>query len=237
MGKRKRDIVKLKCPKKRYVTFSKRRKGLYQKASTLCTLCDAQVAIIVLSPSGNPYEFSHPSVDSVIDHYLNGTLSAKGPTTLEEATLLRDIKEHEALLKEERERRVLVKKENEDKSGKGKEKVEEWDDGFRAEEDLSLEGLQSWHDNLMELREKVKKRMGIMLSAAMAISIAGGDGSGGCALPSPSITVVDNMSPISTDDDGDWNINYVGDDEVSSYISLLKDAVNTSVIREEASSE
>ncbi|KAK9287896.1 hypothetical protein L1049_016339 [Liquidambar formosana] len=142
-GKKKKDIVKLECPKKRYVTFSKRHKRLYQKASTLCTLCDAQVAIIVFSPSGKPYEFGHPFVDSIIYHYLNGTLPIGGPTTPEEVALLRDIKEHEALLKEEREHRVLLKKENEDKGEKGKEKVEEWDDAFRVEEDLSLKGLQS----------------------------------------------------------------------------------------------
>ncbi|KAK2968909.1 hypothetical protein RJ640_018601 [Escallonia rubra] len=52
------------------VTFSKRRNGVFKKASELCTLCDAQAAIIVFSPGGKAYSFGHPHVDYVIDKFL-----------------------------------------------------------------------------------------------------------------------------------------------------------------------
>ncbi|KAK2968903.1 hypothetical protein RJ640_018595 [Escallonia rubra] len=57
------------------VTFSKRCNGVFKKASELCTLCDAQAAIIVFSPGGKAYSFGHPHVDYVIDNcsYNDGT--------------------------------------------------------------------------------------------------------------------------------------------------------------------
>ncbi|PON68634.1 MADS-box transcription factor [Parasponia andersonii] len=56
-----------------FVSFSKRRKGLFQKAAELCTKCHAQIAIVVLSPTGNPFSFGHSSVDDVLRHYLSNT--------------------------------------------------------------------------------------------------------------------------------------------------------------------
>lgn len=60
-----------KIPKKSHlqVTFSKRRSGLFKKASELCTLCGVEVAIIVFSPADKAFSFGHPQVESVIDSY------------------------------------------------------------------------------------------------------------------------------------------------------------------------
>ncbi|GMJ07078.1 AGAMOUS-like 62 [Hibiscus trionum] len=52
------------------VTFSKRRSGLFKKASELCTLCGVDVAIIVFSPAGKVFSFGHPHVESTIDRFL-----------------------------------------------------------------------------------------------------------------------------------------------------------------------
>nr|KYP75241.1 Agamous-like MADS-box protein AGL62 [Cajanus cajan] len=52
------------------VTFSKRRSGLFKKASELCTLCGADVALVVFSPGDKVFSFGHPNVDAVIDRYL-----------------------------------------------------------------------------------------------------------------------------------------------------------------------
>ncbi|PON45020.1 MADS-box transcription factor [Trema orientale] len=57
-------------PSNVFVSFSKRRRGLFQKAAELCSKCDAQIAIVVLSPTGNPFAFGHSSVDEVLSHYL-----------------------------------------------------------------------------------------------------------------------------------------------------------------------
>ncbi|GKB97327.1 agamous-like MADS-box protein AGL62, partial [Tanacetum coccineum] len=55
----------------RQVTFSKRRTGLFKKASELCVLTGAEMSILVQSPGGHCYAFGHPSVDVVIDRYDN----------------------------------------------------------------------------------------------------------------------------------------------------------------------
>ncbi|EOA34634.1 hypothetical protein CARUB_v10022197mg [Capsella rubella] len=72
--KRKIDIKKIGKKDPRAVTFSKRRKGLYSKASDLCLLSDAQMAILATPVSSNShasfYSFGHSSVDSVVEAFL-----------------------------------------------------------------------------------------------------------------------------------------------------------------------
>uniref|UniRef100_A0A803NPI8 MADS-box domain-containing protein n=1 Tax=Cannabis sativa TaxID=3483 RepID=A0A803NPI8_CANSA len=53
------------------VTFSKRRYGIFKKASELCTLCGVELAIIVFSPGNNVFSFGHPNVRLIIDRYMN----------------------------------------------------------------------------------------------------------------------------------------------------------------------
>ncbi|PNX62021.1 MADS-box transcription factor [Trifolium pratense] len=53
------------------VTFSRRRSGLFKKASELCTLCGAEIALVVFSPREKVFSFGHPNIDTVIDHYLS----------------------------------------------------------------------------------------------------------------------------------------------------------------------
>lgn len=69
-GRQKIEIAKI--PKKNHlqVTFSKRRSGLFKKASELCTLCGANVAIIVFSPAGKVFSFGHPDVESIVDRFF-----------------------------------------------------------------------------------------------------------------------------------------------------------------------
>lgn len=71
MGRQKIPMVKIKKESHRQVTFSKHRAGLFKKASELCTLCGAEIAIIVFSPAKKPFSFGHTSVESVLDHYLS----------------------------------------------------------------------------------------------------------------------------------------------------------------------
>ncbi|XP_050363535.1 agamous-like MADS-box protein AGL62 [Argentina anserina] len=69
-GRQKIPIAKIAKRTNLQVTFSKRRSGLFKKASELCTLCGVEVAIIVFSPANKPYSFGHPDVDSLIDRFL-----------------------------------------------------------------------------------------------------------------------------------------------------------------------
>ncbi|KAI3721473.1 hypothetical protein L2E82_32485 [Cichorium intybus] len=70
LGRQKIKIERIQKKPHLQVTFSKRRVGLFKKASELCTLCGVEIAIVVFSPAGKVYSFGHPKVDSVIDRFL-----------------------------------------------------------------------------------------------------------------------------------------------------------------------
>lgn len=72
-GRQKVKMQRMEKDSNRQVTFSKRRCGLFKKASELCTLCGAEAAIIVFSPGRKPFSFGHPSVDTVIKRFLLST--------------------------------------------------------------------------------------------------------------------------------------------------------------------
>ncbi|KAJ4960832.1 hypothetical protein NE237_020742 [Protea cynaroides] len=77
MGKRKIEIELIEDKQKRIVTFSKRRKGLFHKASELQSLCNVQTAIVVFSPAGNPFTSvsDASSLNAIIQRYLNNISS------------------------------------------------------------------------------------------------------------------------------------------------------------------
>ncbi|GAU37940.1 hypothetical protein TSUD_269550 [Trifolium subterraneum] len=70
-GRKKIEIKKMSNEIHLQVTFSKRRNGLFKKASELSTLCGVDVALIVFSPGEKVFSFGHPNVDAVIDRYLS----------------------------------------------------------------------------------------------------------------------------------------------------------------------
>ncbi|KAL0823260.1 hypothetical protein Bca101_046937 [Brassica carinata] len=80
MGRKKLEIKRIENKSSRQVTFSKRRNGLIEKARQLSVLCDASVALLVVSASGKLYNFSagdeydfsstgYMSLVKVIDRY------------------------------------------------------------------------------------------------------------------------------------------------------------------------
>ncbi|MCD7469701.1 hypothetical protein HAX54_008866 [Datura stramonium] len=71
-GRQKIPIQKITNKKSLPVTFSKRKTGLFKKASALTALYRAEVAVIVESPAGNLFSFGNPSVDSVIHRFETG---------------------------------------------------------------------------------------------------------------------------------------------------------------------
>ncbi|XP_051127585.1 MADS-box transcription factor 22-like [Andrographis paniculata] len=54
-----------------YPTFSKRRLGLFKKASELSTLCGIDIGIIIFSPTNIPHSFFHPNMESVVRRHRN----------------------------------------------------------------------------------------------------------------------------------------------------------------------
>ncbi|XP_010533300.1 PREDICTED: agamous-like MADS-box protein AGL62 [Tarenaya hassleriana] len=70
-GRQKVEMIKMNNESNLQVTFSKRRSGLFKKASELCTLCGAEIAIIVFSPGRKVFSFGHPCVDTIIERFIN----------------------------------------------------------------------------------------------------------------------------------------------------------------------
>ncbi|XP_062191371.1 agamous-like MADS-box protein AGL29 [Phragmites australis] len=70
MGRQKIEIRRIESDEARQVCFSKRRAGLFKKASELSILCGAEVAAVVFSPAGKAFSFGHPSVESILDRFL-----------------------------------------------------------------------------------------------------------------------------------------------------------------------
>ncbi|MBA0696359.1 hypothetical protein Goari_002915, partial [Gossypium aridum] len=44
---------------------------IYQKISEISTLCGGEIVFIIFSPTGKPYSFCHPSVESVLKRLWN----------------------------------------------------------------------------------------------------------------------------------------------------------------------
>ncbi|XP_061351103.1 agamous-like MADS-box protein AGL62 [Gastrolobium bilobum] len=81
LGRQKIPMEKISKKSNLKVTFSKRRGGLFKKASELCTLCGVEIAIIVFSPSDKAFSFGHPEVESLIDSYLTRNTPLDPSTT------------------------------------------------------------------------------------------------------------------------------------------------------------
>ncbi|KVI06199.1 Transcription factor, K-box [Cynara cardunculus var. scolymus] len=87
MGRGKVELKRIENPTNRQVTFSKRRDGLLKKAIELSILCDAEVALLVFSPSGKAYNFSSHDMDRTIRRYRNENgqhkMNSQGVRTIE----------------------------------------------------------------------------------------------------------------------------------------------------------
>lgn len=70
-GRQKIEMKRIENQDDRLITFSKRRSGIYKKSSELVTLCGAEVGVVIFSPSGKPFSFSHPSFESIASRFLN----------------------------------------------------------------------------------------------------------------------------------------------------------------------
>lgn len=73
-GKQKIQLQKIADKNALFISFSKRKNGVFTKASDLSTLCGTDVAVVVFSPTGRPFSFGSPAVDPIIDRFLLGGL-------------------------------------------------------------------------------------------------------------------------------------------------------------------
>ncbi|CAN1167238.1 Agamous-like MADS-box protein AGL29 [Linum perenne] len=73
-GRQKIPLQKIEDPVGRAITFSKRRRGIYKKASELVTLCGAEVGVMFFSPAGKPFTYGYPSIDSIVERFIRHPL-------------------------------------------------------------------------------------------------------------------------------------------------------------------
>ncbi|VVA20684.1 PREDICTED: agamous [Prunus dulcis] len=80
-GRRRIEIKRIEEKNKRHVTFSKRKKGIFNKAAELSVLSGAEIATMVVSSNGKVFCFGTPNYDAVINCYLGhhtASLAAAG---------------------------------------------------------------------------------------------------------------------------------------------------------------
>ncbi|KAF5444267.1 hypothetical protein F2P56_036755 [Juglans regia] len=153
-GRQKIEIKQLENKSTKHVTFSKRRAGLFKKASELCVLCGVNIAIIAYSPGEKAYSFSHPNVDTVLNSYLTGNAlpvySAVNPWPVEEFN-----KEYAESLKElEDEKKRLADIDHEDLTSKkkmGNNIGFLWDEPIDG---MGIEELEQYLAAMKEMRAK-----------------------------------------------------------------------------------
>ncbi|KAH6825599.1 hypothetical protein C2S53_017571 [Perilla frutescens var. hirtella] len=177
LGRQKIEIKKIEKKSSLQVTFTKRRRGLFRKASELALLCGAEVAIIVQSPAEKVFKFSHPSVETLM--YRAG-LSPEPSSAALEGQIVRHLddarsKYEEAMKMLEMEKVRMMKREM--IGGVW------WDEPF---EGLELHELEEFLVALEGLRENVAGRLEefdkifLMKSAAPSIDQ---EFSGGASAP------------------------------------------------------
>ncbi|KAI3410673.1 MADS-box domain-containing protein [Psidium guajava] len=158
-GRQKIQMAKMDNESNLQVTFSKRRSGLFKKASELSTLCGADVALIVFSPGEKAFSFGHPNVDTVLNRFLNGNEPPQqtlGTVQLIEAHRNATICELNMQLTEVLGQLEMEKKRGEElkKAMRANQHKHWWE---KPVDELSVAELEQMKVSLFDLRKKVGK--------------------------------------------------------------------------------
>ncbi|XP_030550380.1 agamous-like MADS-box protein AGL62 [Rhodamnia argentea] len=177
-GRKKIEIKKITNKSSQQVTFSKRRSGLFKKASELCVLCGAHIAIIVFSPVHKIFCFGHPNVDFIVDRYIRGTsLDPDQDGGGEEGAIadddivpaLRALNEdYDEVLQElarEKQRGVELKGAERDRRAGGSGDGFWWDKAL--DNDLAVEELEQYVIAVEELMQKVAMKADDMMMRSL----------------------------------------------------------------------
>ncbi|KAJ4958355.1 hypothetical protein NE237_025466 [Protea cynaroides] len=165
-GRPKIEIKRIQNQVHRQVTFSKRRKGIFKKASDLCILCGAEIALIVFSPAGKIFSFGHSSVNSVINRFVDrSSVVAQNNNDGSIRELSRRLTEVNEELETEKKRGLMIQ----DELKKEKEKVHQfwWEEPI---DKLDVNELRQVKVAMEELRNNVMKRADQMMETAASSS-------------------------------------------------------------------
>ncbi|KAK6912356.1 Transcription factor, MADS-box [Dillenia turbinata] len=160
LGRQKIEIAKIEKKNHLQVTFSKRRSGLFKKASELCTLCGVEVVIIVFSPAEKAFSFGHPDVDSIVNRFLSRNTTpqgSNGAVQMGEAHRSANVRELNMQLTQ-----ILNQLEAEKKRGEALNEMVKASIGQRwweaPVEELSVQELEQLNASLQELKKNVTKQ-------------------------------------------------------------------------------
>ncbi|EEF39722.1 mads box protein, putative [Ricinus communis] len=149
-GRQRIEMVKISKESNRLVTFSKRRYGVFKKASELSTLCGAEISIIVFSPGKRAFSFGNPSVETVVDCFLsNKPPRISGSLQLIEAHRSSRLRELNMLLTKKKRGEEL------DRIRKASQAQHWWESPI---EELHLTQLKQLKASLEMLRQNVGKQ-------------------------------------------------------------------------------
>ncbi|CAM8888864.1 unnamed protein product [Rhodiola kirilowii] len=100
MGRGRIELKKIENKVNRQVTFSKRRTGLFKKATELSVLCDAQIAIIIFSGDRPDkfYELASPSqsMGRILERYQNMVAPQEGVLHRESQSTFHEVQKLQA---------------------------------------------------------------------------------------------------------------------------------------------
>ncbi|MFS8012417.1 putative transcription factor MADS-type1 family [Helianthus anomalus] len=177
-GRQRIEIVRITKQSNLSVAFSKRRFGIFKKASELCTLCAAQVAIIVFSQNQKKvYSFGSPSVEAIINCFLEQSPDPSSSRTSQFMDLLRNASIQEL---HTRLTNMLAQLQSEKKAGKELQKIRKesqrnywWDKPIK---DLGLANLEQLKMAMLEMKEFAQKQVeGHMVEAFGSTCVRGTD--------------------------------------------------------------
>jgi hypothetical protein len=151
-------IVYIENNQERQTTFSKRRNGLYKRASDLSALTCARVAVILENKNGKMHSFGTPSADPIVDAFLS-----KDPPIepfVDEVT--------NSMIISSQQNKVDKFESNNARDVKGvklslqhMKKIQDMNPGmianyiFFKEEDLNIEDLNKLFNELMRVQENI----------------------------------------------------------------------------------
>ncbi|CAN6447077.1 unnamed protein product [Victoria cruziana] len=157
MGRQKIEIKKIMNEEARQVCFSKRRNGLIKKAGELCILCGAEIAIIAFSPAGKAFSYGDPSVDAVVNRFLDPSAHVPIPHDAHRTYTIQELNsQHDKLVQQieaEKKHRVELQKQHQ---SEGKGRMDSFWDADVG--DLSPEQLEEFMDALEEMRSALANR-------------------------------------------------------------------------------
>ncbi|KAL3850733.1 hypothetical protein ACJIZ3_012615 [Penstemon smallii] len=150
MGRQKIPIRKIEKEADCFATFSKRRLGLFKKASELCALCNIDMGIIVYSPTCKPFSFFHPTMEYVVNQCQNPNQQLDDSSRLRYAYIRSKIVQLSQVLDNlndqievETEREKLIADKNKTRCSKGW-----WEGSTEGLNKEQVQQLTTWFQNL-----------------------------------------------------------------------------------------